>query len=559
MSNNLKLLTEWRPFDYSKEMIEESKRANGGKILLKGILQKSDTLNQNGRVYPRPILEREVRNYQKFINENRALGECVDPETQIMTTRGWKHFEDLDQDDRVFTLNIETNELHEQQIAHITNKHYVGKMLHFKNAESLDMMLTPDHKVLVFDRSGKPTYMTAQTVYDLYKEGSSWLSHSSLKFSSNWSGKSPEVYTVPGTNMSMSADVWAAFLGIYLAEGCADGVKRGFKTSNGIQITQKKTQTIEMIRALLSEMPIEWNERVRADGETVDFTCSHEGLHDFLFKLGASNTKRIPEDVKSWSAETLDILLTWLLLGDGRNRVVRGRLVRELYTTSSALANDVCEIFLKLGIGSNARAYQQKDREIEPGRMILAENSKPMWIVSENRAVNIGLDLRFLSVEEVDYSGKVYCVTTPNGNWMAKRHGKMFWTGNCDHPETSVVELKNASHIVREAYMQGDVCLGSVELLDTPSGKILQSLVESGVTLGISSRGVGSTRREGDHDIVQDDFQLICWDFVSEPSTPGAFMMKESRLIKQGDLDRLFNKSDKVDRILNDIISWEKK
>ena len=70
--------------------------------------------------------------------------------------------------------------------------------------------------------------------------------------------------------------------------------------------------------------------------------------------------------------------------------------------------------------------------------------------------------------------------------------------GECDHPDSSVVELKNASHIVREAYMDGDICYGSVELLDTPSGKILQSLVESGVTLGISSRGVGSTRREGD-------------------------------------------------------------
>ena len=343
-----------------------------------------------------------------------------------------------------------------------------------------------------------------------------------------------------------------------MAEGCADGVKRGFKTSNSIQITQKKTQTVEMIRSLLSEMPIEWNERVRADGETVDFTCSHEGLHDFLYRLGASNTKRIPEDVKSWSAETLDILLTWLLLGDGRNRVVRGRLVRELYTTSSALANDVCEIFLKLGIGSNARAYEQKDREIEPGRMILAENSKPMWIVSETRAANVGLDLRFLSVEEVDYSGKVYCVTTPNGNWMAKRHGKMFWTGNCDHPDSSVVELKNASHIVREAHLEGDICYGTVELLETPSGKILQSLVESGVTLGISSRGVGSTQRERDYDVVQDDFQLICWDFVSEPSTPGAFMMKEGRDVNRRDLNRQFNKSDRVDRILNDIMTWEK-
>ena len=82
--------------------------------------------------------------------------------------------------------------------------------------------------------------------------------------------------------------------------------------------------------------------------------------------------------------------------------------------------------------------------------------------------------------------------------------------GECDHPDSSVVELKNASHIVKEAYMEGDICYGTVELLDTPAGKILQSLIESGVTLGISSRGVGSTRSDGDNEVVQDDFQLIC-------------------------------------------------
>jgi hypothetical protein len=130
--------------------------------------------------------------------------------------------------------------------------------------------------------------------------------------------------------------------------------------------------------------------------------------------------------------------------------------------------------------------------------------------------------------------------------------------GECDHPESSVVELKNASHIVREAYMEGDVCMGTVELLDTPSGKILQSLVESGVTLGISSRGVGSTRRDGDYDVVQDDFQLICWDYVSEPSTPGAFMMREGREISERDLRKHFKRSDRVDRIFNDILNWKK-
>ena len=130
--------------------------------------------------------------------------------------------------------------------------------------------------------------------------------------------------------------------------------------------------------------------------------------------------------------------------------------------------------------------------------------------------------------------------------------------GECDHPESSVVELKNVSHIIREAHMDGDVVYGSVELLDTPCGKILQSLVESGVKLGISSRGVGSTKRTGEYNVVQDDFQLICWDFVSEPSTPGAFVMREGReLITEEDLNQFFNNSDKVDRIFNDILDWE--
>lgn len=129
--------------------------------------------------------------------------------------------------------------------------------------------------------------------------------------------------------------------------------------------------------------------------------------------------------------------------------------------------------------------------------------------------------------------------------------------GELDHPDSSVVELKNASHVIKEAYMEGNIVYGVVEILSTPSGKILQSLVESGITLGISSRGVGSTRSQGDTQIVQDDFQLICWDFVSEPSTPGAFMMREGKEFNRQQLNEIFNKSDRIDRIFNDIMEWK--
>lgn len=133
--------------------------------------------------------------------------------------------------------------------------------------------------------------------------------------------------------------------------------------------------------------------------------------------------------------------------------------------------------------------------------------------------------------------------------------------GELDHPENSVVELKNVSHIIREAQMDDEgVVWGSLEVLDTPQGRILRSLVESGVTIGISSRGVGSTKNEGGRAIVQDDFQLICWDVVGEPSTPNAFIMREGRMLTDVELEQLreerFTRDVRLDRIFNDILGW---
>lgn len=133
-------------------------------------------------------------------------------------------------------------------------------------------------------------------------------------------------------------------------------------------------------------------------------------------------------------------------------------------------------------------------------------------------------------------------------------------TGELDHPDASVVNLKNVSHIVREAYMENGVVIGTIEVLHkTQSGAILAGLVESGVKIGISSRGVGSTRKQGDYYVVQDDFQLICWDMVSEPSTPGAFMIPEGRIIEAAELKQVFNRTDRINRVLNELLSCQEK
>ena len=121
--------------------------------------------------------------------------------------------------------------------------------------------------------------------------------------------------------------------------------------------------------------------------------------------------------------------------------------------------------------------------------------------------------------------------------------------GELDHPEDSVVNLKNASHLVTEVWWDGDDVMGKVQVLETPSGKVLRSLVESGVKLGISSRGLGTVSENNGVTEVNDDFQLICFDFVSEPSTPGAYMIKESK-----EEPNIFTKADKLNRLLNDIL-----
>ncbi len=101
--------------------------------------------------------------------------------------------------------------------------------------------------------------------------------------------------------------------------------------------------------------------------------------------------------------------------------------------------------------------------------------------------------------------------------------------GELDHHDDSVINLKNASHMVTDIWMEDKSVMGKVKVLNTPSGQVLKSLVESGVKLGISSRGMGSVSESRGNVVVQEDFQLICFDFVSEPSTPNAFMMKEAK------------------------------
>ena len=129
------------------------------------------------------------------------------------------------------------------------------------------------------------------------------------------------------------------------------------------------------------------------------------------------------------------------------------------------------------------------------------------------------------------------------------KNGNAF--GELDHPESPVVSLKNASHIVKELYWKGDDLMGKVELLNTHAGNIVKEIIKAGHTIGISSRGTGSVNQTNEgHLEVQPDFELVCWDFVSNPSTHGAFMNPIA--LQEGKVK--VSKYHNLDTIINDIL-----
>jgi hypothetical protein len=129
------------------------------------------------------------------------------------------------------------------------------------------------------------------------------------------------------------------------------------------------------------------------------------------------------------------------------------------------------------------------------------------------------------------------------------KNGNAF--GELDHPESPVVSLKNASHVVKDLYWNGDDLMGKVELLNTPAGNIVKEIIKAGHTIGISSRGTGSVQQTNEGTLeVQPDFELVCWDFVSNPSTHGAFMNPVALNESKGKVA----KYDNLDSIINDIL-----
>jgi len=123
--------------------------------------------------------------------------------------------------------------------------------------------------------------------------------------------------------------------------------------------------------------------------------------------------------------------------------------------------------------------------------------------------------------------------------------------GELDHPDSQIINLKNVSHNIKKIWWDGDHVMGVIEILPTPSGNILAALFQNNIPVGVSSRGMGSLKQMGEIMEVQDDFELLCWDFVSTPSNPGSYMKEVA--LNEGKTTNI-NKYTKVNSIITDIL-----
>lgn len=542
------------------------------KIEIYAVLQKWGVENKNGRIYPEEILKREAKRYQEFIDLGTSLGELNHPEcfrdtAEVLTDNGWKSIDEISNEDLIFTLNPITNEIERKYINKKIKQEYDGDLIHIKG-RNIDIQVTPNHRFWVINRKGEGLFMTAEELMNHNGSGKFYIPKLG-----DWDLLSDETFTLNGlldeeipskiplhkkleykNPVDIDMGVWASFLGLYLADGCSSHLtkkkKRKIVLENGqekiiveekpitsrVKITQKKEKNIQPIKDLLDRLPFDYTITEKHNNGGFDFNIYDFRLWKYLQPLGKSDNKYIPKEMKNISKKNLSLLFEWFKFGDGR--VIGKNNQSDVFSTSKKLIDDLHEILIKIGGSGNIRKEERNVKDdLINDRVIKKENRKDMYFLNISKTKGIYLDKRFVSFNKVKHNGFVYCLNVPNHIFYVRENGKSFWTGN-----SSIIDADRVSHRITEIWWEGRTLMGRMELDTTPGyhkmgiissvGDKVLNMIRKGWTVGISSRGVGSLKNENGKNVVQDDFELICWDIVTSPSTPGSWISSEKSDLK---------------------------
>ncbi|KXA91433.1 hypothetical protein AKJ57_01350 [candidate division MSBL1 archaeon SCGC-AAA259A05] len=342
---------------------------------------------------------------------------CFDDKTEILTKKGWKKFSELQENDKVATLDTEDQKMEFQEPTKIYEYEYSGRMFR-QEQKRLDLSVTPNHRIL-FDwhvennRLSNPKFEEAENLkgkFIHYLVSAPWKggdNHDYLKIPEIEYGKRFEKETEP--EREIETEDWLRFLGWYLSEGnvyCEEG--NIYET----QISSTDLDNLEEISDILKSIGYEPSKRTPNQ-----LGVFNKQLEKYLERFGKSRDRYIPEEIKNLEPRLLEILLEALLAGDG-TKGEKDKWSR-FDTVSKQLADDVQEIALKCGYSANISGYDATG---------YGDGKAYRVNICETRTAGVNRDDDKSYWEE--YDGKVYCCSVPNETLLVRRNGKPFFSGN---------------------------------------------------------------------------------------------------------------------------------
>lgn len=353
-----------------------------------------------------------------------AFGGCYDKETEILTKKGWKYFNEVTKEDFVATLNPENQEIIYQKPLEIVKYDNYKKLYHFKT-NKIDLMVTPNHKMFVKNLGGYKNSKWKLTRADEVKNA--------IKMKKNgvWNGDDVEYFILPSTKQNnghyvidipekkIPMDIWLKFLGLWIAEGSSTitNTKAGFCYNT--QICHFNNENLDELEKELS--PYFNICRYKEHGK---FRINGKQLAEYLQPYCYSWLKHVPEEIKQLSSRQLKILLDWYMRGDSDGR--------RCYTCSKKLVDDLQEVALKIGLSADYVVCKEKKGKIKNREITQKHKQYAVSInFKQNEPEAYQRKRKTPVVTTVDYDDFVYCVEVPLYHTLyVRREGKTAWCGN---------------------------------------------------------------------------------------------------------------------------------
>lgn len=357
-------------------------------------------------------------------------GECYSQDTQVLTSSGWKYFYEVEQNDKVFTLNNQTNEIELQRPTRFYEFNYNGQLYNFKS-KKLDLLVTPNHNMVVDQYC--PNCKGGIYRRKIVKAKDFNPNEHFIPKQAIWKGKKEEYFVLPGIEIQQYSGFtkryrkikiepkkipmndWLPFFGFWLAKGSTSlrkrnrkGKKKRHSYEYQVRIFQNKGKKADQFEAILRKLPFHYNKKI--SGKKIEFLISDKQLFSYLRQFGKGEDKFIPEEIKNLEKHQLITLTDWMMKGDGY--IKNGNV--EYYTKAKKLADDFQELILKLGFTANI--YEKRKGNFQ------------WYKVCNSRRKHFKISKR--NIRKVNYQGKVYCLEVPNHTLYVRRNGKACWSGN---------------------------------------------------------------------------------------------------------------------------------